>query len=61
MNGKERIQTALDRREPGRVPTWELGSHNAVATKVTVNHYDVYPNVGYFDGDRWRQGWTNNT
>lgn len=39
MNGKERIRTALhwgrdEDHEPDRVPVWELGFHNAVATRI---------------------------
>ena len=34
MSGKERVSAALAHREADRVPVWELGFHNAVASRV---------------------------
>jgi len=34
MSGKQRVRIALDHREADRVPVWELGFHNAVASQV---------------------------
>jgi uroporphyrinogen decarboxylase len=34
MNGKKRVQAALEHREADRVPVWELGFHNEVARRI---------------------------
>ena len=34
MRGKERVRVTLDHREPDRVPIWELGFHNATASRI---------------------------
>jgi len=44
MNGKERVRTTLDHREPDRVPVWELGFHNAVGRQLMGR--DILHTVG---------------